>query len=127
MNKPEIILSTLNARYMHCAFALRYLYANLGVLKARACIQEFTIQQRSIDVVEQLLEQQPKIIGFSIYIWNVDETGAVIRMLKQLSPETRIVVGGPEVSFANDLPDFCQLVDHVITGPPTTIRVSGTV
>ncbi|MEM7563451.1 MAG: DUF4080 domain-containing protein [Pseudomonadota bacterium] len=117
MTQPSIILTTLNARYMHCAFALRYLYANLGELQAQAQIQEYTIAQRSIDIVEQLLSQQPRIIGFSVYIWNVSETGEVIKMLKQIAPDTRVVVGGPEVSFANDLPEFCEEVDHVITGP----------
>ena len=45
----EIILTTLNARYMHTAFGLRYLYANLDDLQSSACIEEFTIQQRPID------------------------------------------------------------------------------
>lgn len=112
-----ILLTTLNARYMHTAFALRYLYANLGELQARAKIMEFTIQQRAIDIVEQLLAQKPEIIGFSVYIWNVSETAAVITLLKQISPGTIVVVGGPEVSFANDLPDLTDQADYVVTGP----------
>ena len=58
MSDP-IVLTTLNARYMHCAFGLRYLYANLGKLQAQARLCEFTIQQRAIDIVEQLLEGRP--------------------------------------------------------------------
>ena len=113
----KILLSTLNARYMHCAFALRYLFANLGELQAQAQIREFTIQQRPIDIVEQLLEQKPKIIGFSVYIWNVSETSRVIELLKQVAPEVMVVVGGPEVSFADDLPTLADQVDYIITGP----------
>lgn len=113
----SILLTTLNARYMHCAFALRYLYANLGELQAQAQIREFTIQQRAIDIVEQLLESNPKIIGFSVYIWNVSETGQVIALLKRVSPQTRIVLGGPEVSFAGDLPEMTESADYIITGP----------
>lgn len=113
----EILLTTLNARYMHCAFGLRYLYANLGALRARAQIREFTIQQRPVDIAEQLLASRPKIIGFSIYIWNVSETSEVIALLKQVSPQTIVVAGGPEVSFANDLPDLARQVDYIITGP----------
>lgn len=112
-----ILLTTLNARYMHCAFALRYLYANLGELRAQAQIVEFTIQQRAIDIVEQLLARDPRIIGFSVYIWNVTETAAVIALLKKVSPRTIVVVGGPEVSFAQDLPALAEQVDYVITGP----------
>ena len=113
----EIILTTLNARYMHSAFGLRYLYANLEDLQARAQIQEFTIQQRPADIVEQLLALQPRIIGFSIYIWNVTETTGVIELLKQVSPQTLVIVGGPEVSFADDLPALAEQVDYIITGP----------
>jgi hypothetical protein len=112
----NILLTTLNARYMHCAFALRYLFANLGELQAQAQIREFTIQQRPADIVEQLLEQSPKIIGFSVYIWNVSETSRVIELLKQVAPEVKVVVGGPEVSFADDLPALAEQVDYIITG-----------
>jgi len=115
--KNQITLTTLNARYMHCAFGLRYLLANLGELQSVAHIREFTIQQRPIDIAEQLLAQRSKIIAFSIYIWNVSETAAVIALLKQVSPQTIIVAGGPEVSFADDLPDLATQVDYIITGP----------
>jgi radical SAM superfamily enzyme YgiQ (UPF0313 family) len=115
--KPDILLTTLNARYMHCAFGLRYLYANLGELKSQAKIVEFTIQQRPIDIVESLIKLNPEIIGFSVYIWNVVETGEVIALLKQVAPEIKLVAGGPEVSFANDLPELAKNIDYIITGP----------
>ena len=113
----EILLTTLNARYMHSAFGLRYLYANLGSLQSLARIEEFTIQQRPIDIAEKLLGSQPKIIAFSIYIWNVTETSEVIALIKAIAPQVKIIVGGPEVSFASDLPEVCEQVDFVITGP----------
>jgi radical SAM superfamily enzyme YgiQ (UPF0313 family) len=116
----SIILTTLNARYMHCAFGLRYLYANLGELQAQARIVEFTIQQRPIDIVEQLLARQPVIVGFSVYIWNVAETTQVIELMKRVAPQISVIVGGPEVSFANDLPALAELADFVVTGPGET-------
>lgn len=124
LNRPQttkmptdILLTTLNARYMHTAFALRYLYANLDELQARAQILEFTIQERAIDIAEKLLKHKPQIIGFSIYIWNVEETTEIIGLLKQIAPQIKIIVGGPEVSFANDQPALVELADYVITGP----------
>ncbi len=102
---------------MHTAFGLRYLYANLGDLKAQALLQEFTIQQRPIDIAEKLLLCQPKIIGFSIYIWNVTETSEVIALIKTIAPRVKLIIGGPEVSFPCDFPEVCDRVDHVITGP----------
>ncbi|MEQ1843553.1 MAG: Mg-protoporphyrin IX monomethyl ester oxidative cyclase, partial [Verrucomicrobiales bacterium] len=62
-NSTEILLTTINATYQHCAFGLRYLYANLEELKARTKIVEFTIQQKPRDMVETLLAHRPKIIG----------------------------------------------------------------
>ena len=116
----SIILTTLNARYMHCAFGLRYLYANLGELQAQARIVEFTIRQRPVDIVEQLLAREPEIIGFSVYIWNVTETTQVIELLKRVAPQVSVIVGGPEVSFADDLPALAELADFVVTGPGET-------
>ncbi len=113
----NILLTTLNARYMHTAFALRYLYANLKELQPRAQVREFTIQERAIDIAEKLLTLEPTIIGFSVYIWNVEETMAVIDLLKHINPDIRIVVGGPEVSFKEDLPVLAETADYVITGP----------
>ncbi|MCG6937251.1 MAG: DUF4080 domain-containing protein [Gammaproteobacteria bacterium] len=114
MNK--IILTTLNARYIHTAFGLRCLFANLGELQSSACIEEFTIQQRPIDIAEKLLSHQPKIIGFGVYIWNVAEVSRAIEILKQVSPQTVIVVGGPEVSFISDKPAVADIADYVVTG-----------
>ena len=102
---------------MHTAFGLRYLYANLDELQSQANIQEFTIRQRPIDIAEKLLDPEPIIIGFSVYIWNVTETSDVIALIKTIAPQVKIIVGGPEVSFANDLPDICKQVDFVVSGP----------
>jgi len=102
---------------MHTAFGLRYLYANLEDLRSQALLQEFTIQQRPIDIAEKLLQSQPVIIGFSIYIWNVTETSEVIALIKTIAPRVKVIVGGPEVSFPADFPEVCDRVDHVITGP----------
>ena len=41
---PELVLATLNAKYIHASFGLRCLRANLGELRARSALAEFTIQ-----------------------------------------------------------------------------------
>jgi hypothetical protein len=112
----DIILTTLNSKFIHCAFGLRYLYANLGELKQQCEIVEFTIHERPLDIVEKLLECQPKIIGFSVYIWNVVEVGQCIKLLKQINPDITIVIGGPEVSHHPDVPEWFESADYCITG-----------
>ena len=113
---PEIVLTTLTARYAHAAFGLRYLMANLGELRPRAEILEFDINQKSTDIVEAILAEDPRIVGFGIYIWNVTPATQVIAELKRLRPRIVIVLGGPEVSFETDQQEICRLADYVITG-----------
>jgi radical SAM superfamily enzyme YgiQ (UPF0313 family) len=112
----DILLATLNAKFIHCAFGLRYLFANLGELQPRAALLEFEIQQRPLDVVEALLARQPRIIGFGVYIWNVRETTEVVALLKRLAPEVIVILGGPEVCYEWEEQEIVRLADHVITG-----------
>ena len=95
----DIVLTTLNAKYIHAAFGLRYLLANLGPLQSSACLLEFDINQRPTDIVEILLARNPKIIGFGIYIWNVAPATEVVATIKRLRPDITIILGGPEVSY----------------------------
>ena len=112
----DIVLTTLNAKYIHTAFGLRYLLANLGPLRSRACLVEFDINQRPLDIAEVLLARNPKIIGFGIYIWNVEHTTEVIAAVKRVRPDIKIILGGPEVSYETENQPIVQLADHVITG-----------
>ena len=113
---PDIVLSTLNAKFIHAAFGLRYLFANLGELQPRAVIAEFDINLRPLDIAEALLAREPKILGFGIYIWNVTETTEVITAIKRIRPEIKIILGGPEVSYETEGQKIVELADHVITG-----------
>ena len=112
----DIVLTTLNAKYIHTAFGLRYLLANLGPLQPDACLAEFDINQRPLDIAEVLLARDPKIIGFGIYIWNVEPTTEVIAAIKRVRPDMKIILGGPEVSYETENQPIVQLADHVITG-----------
>ena len=111
-----IILSTLNARYAHASLGLRYLLANMGPLQPQASIQEFVIGAKTTEIVEKLLAQAPRIIGFGIYIWNVEETTRVVAMLKRVAPQVVIVLGGPEVSHESAEQQIVQLADYLVTG-----------
>jgi len=114
---PDIVLATLNARYAHASFGLRYLMANLpSDLIPRATIAEFDVNQRSINIVEKLLLQNPKIVGMGIYIWNAEQSRQVVSQLKRLRPEIAIVLGGPEVSYETEVQEICALADYVICG-----------
>ena len=113
---PKIVLATLNARYSHASFGLRYLLANLGEWRAAAVLREFTINQPRMEIVEQLLADDPEILGFGVYIWNVIETTEVIAHLRLLKPSLKIIIGGPEVSYEYEGTEIFALADHLIPG-----------
>jgi radical SAM superfamily enzyme YgiQ (UPF0313 family) len=111
-----IVLSTLNARYAHASLGLRYLLANMGTLREQTTIHEFVIGAKTTEMVERLLAAQPRIVGFGVYIWNVEETTRVVAMLRQVAPQVSIILGGPEVSHETNSQEIVRLADYVITG-----------
>ncbi len=118
---PRVVLATLNAKYIHASLGLRCLLANMDRhggdgLRAVTQLREFVIQQRPTQIVEELLALNPQVIGLGIYIWNVVETTQVLRLLKALRPDIKVVLGGPEVSHEVEAQEICRLADHVITG-----------
>jgi radical SAM superfamily enzyme YgiQ (UPF0313 family) len=110
-----ILLSTLNARYAHASLGLRYLLANMGELQECTQLQEFVIGAKTADIVEKLLAHQPRVIGFGVYIWNVEETTRVVAMLKRVAPQVVIVLGGPEVSHEPGEQAIVRLADYLVT------------
>ncbi|QOV88571.1 B12-binding domain-containing radical SAM protein [Humisphaera borealis] len=113
---PDIVLTTLNARYAHSAFGLRYLMANLGHLQDRAAIAEFDISQRPVDVLEAILARSPRIVGVGVYIWNIEQTTRLVADLKRVRPDITVILGGPEVSYETEEQEIVRTADYVITG-----------
>jgi radical SAM superfamily enzyme YgiQ (UPF0313 family) len=114
---PDIVLTTLNARYAHASFGLRYLLANLpAALRGRAEIIEFDVSQRTLDAVEAILAREPEIVGVGVYIWNAAQSLQLVADLKRLRPDLVVVLGGPEVSFECERQEIVGLADYVVTG-----------
>jgi hypothetical protein len=111
-----ILLSTLNAKFIHASVGLRYLYANMGTLQSETGIVEFEASQPAREIVESILEHNPRIVGFGVYIWNVTKTREVISFLKKIRPDLIVVIGGPEVSFEYEHQPIVALADYLITG-----------
>jgi len=111
-----ILLSTLNARYTHASLGLRYLAANMGPLQDQTTIQEFVTGAKTTDLVERILAHAPRVVGFGVYIWNVEETTRLVAMLKRVAPQVTIILGGPEVSHETGEQEIVKLADYVVTG-----------
>ena len=117
----DVVLTTLNAKYIHASLGLRYVLANMArhgseALQARTVIREYTIQRPLDEVVQELLALKPRIIGLGVYIWNVAPTTELVRQLKAQAPHIKLVLGGPEVSHEWEHQKVVALADHVITG-----------
>jgi radical SAM superfamily enzyme YgiQ (UPF0313 family) len=112
----SIVLATLNAKFIHAAVGLRYLAANMGELADRTHLLEFTIHQRPVDIVEQLLARRPTIVGLGVYIWNAEASAAVVDLIKRVAPAVVVVLGGPEVSYEYEAQPIFARADYLIRG-----------
>lgn len=109
----RILLTTLNAKYIHMNLAIRILY---GQNKQHAGLdwREFVIKEDAQKIAEACANYE--VVAFSCYIWNITQTLAVARALKGINPAVKIMLGGPEVSY--DWQDVLKLdeVDFIIVG-----------
>ncbi|MDW7674756.1 MAG: DUF4080 domain-containing protein [Bacillota bacterium] len=96
----RVLLSTLNAKYIHTSLALRYLTASIkdepGIEAIRS---EFTINTPLEEVLGELYIKQPDVVAFSCYIWNTDSILQLVKSLKKVAPNIVFILGGPEVSY----------------------------
>lgn len=112
----NIVLATLNAKYIHTNLALRCLKVSAQP-EFNPTIAEYTIKDPSFNIVSDIYLKKPKVVGFSCYIWNIEETLKVVRLLKRVSPETIIVLGGPEVSYdSNYWLRRMEEIDFIVMG-----------
>lgn len=112
----NIICATLNAKYIHTNIAIRYLKA-YAAPEYDIVLAEYTIKDPIINIVTDLIQKKPRVIGFSCYIWNIEETIKVIKMIKKIDSSITIVVGGPEVTY--DYMDWMAQVkefDYIVIG-----------
>ncbi len=113
----DILLVAVNARYGHCAYAARSLLANLGGLAASARILETDLDITPLQLASQILASRPRIVGFSVYLWNLRLIEATARILRTVAPELRLAAGGPELTA--DYAD-AEFFDTVIIGEGET-------
>lgn len=113
----KILLTTLNAKYIHTNLAIRLLF-QLNKHRDGLEWKEFTINQKREEVADFCADFD--VIAFSCYIWNITQTLEAARLIKQMNPHAKILLGGPEVSY--DWQDIIEKeeVDFIITGEGET-------
>jgi len=110
----------LNSKYVHTNIALRYIKAYVekyAVSKNKILLSEFTINNTLDQILEKLYMTQADYIVFSVYIWNVEIVLKLIKELKKVGKKSKIVFGGPEVSYnSEELMKKYPEIDYIISG-----------
>lgn len=94
----NVICSTLNAKYIHTNLAIRLLKAYASP-EFNIHLKEFTMKDPALNIVSELYQLHPHVVGFSCYIWNIEKIKELVNLLKKVDPALMIVLGGPEVSY----------------------------
>ena len=107
----KTVLVGINSKYIHPNLAIRYLKANCDF---PVDIKEFTIKDSKEYIYNNIIEAKPDILGFSVYIWNVEIIKSLLFRLKSEASEIKIVLGGPEVSYDSDEMFNDYSIDYII-------------
>jgi hypothetical protein len=113
----RILLTTLNAKYIHTNLAIRLLY-ELNQDHKGLEWKEFTIKEPKEEVAKECAAFD--VVAFSCYIWNITQTLAVAKKIKELNPNITILLGGPEVSYEYEDVISLPEVDYIIVGEGET-------
>lgn len=119
-SRPLVALIACNARFAHSNLALRLLvtYARQhGFRAADFCLQEYTINDRPLPLLQRLFGLQANVYAFSCYIWNIQLISQLSAWLRKIRPDCRIIWGGPQASQeASQVLAANAAVDWIIAG-----------
>ncbi|MBF0501568.1 MAG: B12-binding domain-containing radical SAM protein [Candidatus Riflebacteria bacterium] len=115
----QVVLVALNTRHTHSSLSLACLQSYWNRLPKRPPIEcmDFDMNKGTDALIQELILRRPRLIGFSVYIWSLVSALTVSGAVKAALPDTRIVFGGPEVSFeAEALMTTYPWIDAVVRG-----------
>lgn len=95
----KILLAAYNAKYIHSNLAVYNLKSCSGKYSPNVVIKEYTINQIRDDILKDIYLEQPDVICFSCYIWNISFVKELVPDLKKILPHVDFWAGGPEVSY----------------------------
>ena len=100
----NILLTAINAKYIHsnpAVYSLRAYACRYGGSRYEEEIRiaEYTINQPVDEILMDIYERCPDILCISCYLWNISYVEQLIREIPKVLPETKIWLGGPEVSY----------------------------
>ncbi len=138
----KILLTAINAKYIHSNLAVYSLRAYARAYQDQVELKEFTINQKKEQILKGIYQSKPDVLCISCYIWNISLVLEVVQEIFKILPETRIWLGGPEVSYhAKELLEqypqlagimkgegeqtFLELVHHYVDGDVALRQIAG--
>lgn len=138
----KILLTAINAKYIHSNLAVYSLRAYAGAYAGQIRIVEFTINNYMDDLLQAIYREKPDFIGFSCYIWNINLIDRLCIELRKVLPEVKIWLGGPEVSYdakerlmthpaidgimiGEGEETFLEIMDYYLAGERTLSQIQG--
>ena len=121
----KFLLTAINAKFIHSNPAIYSLRAGAGEkLQPYVELAEFTINESLESILEGIWKRQPKVIGFSCYIWNWKLIREILTELPKILPDTEIWLGGPEVTYDGPglLREFPQVIGIMVGEGEVTFR-----
>ena len=121
----KFLLTAINAKFIHSNPAIYSLRAGAGEkLQPYVELAEFTINESLESILEGIWKRQPKVIGFSCYIWNWKLIREILTELPKILPDTEIWLGGPEVTYDGPglLREFPQVTGIMVGEGEVTFR-----
>jgi radical SAM superfamily enzyme YgiQ (UPF0313 family) len=115
----KTLIAAINSKYIHSCLAAWYLKASCDEGCGNVIVREYTINQRHDDIFHALYLEKTDVIAFSCYIWNIGQVLALTADIKKAAPDTKVILGGPEVSFD------CDKIMHENPGVDFIIRGEG--
>lgn len=113
----KVLLTTLNAKYVHANLALKYLYTAAKKTGIDVEIREFTINNEMGYIYGEIVRGGYDLVCFSCYIWNIEKTKELAADVKRACPKLKILLGGPEVSYeAADFLEENDWADCILRG-----------
>ncbi|MEW8507037.1 MAG: DUF4080 domain-containing protein [Candidatus Thiodiazotropha sp.] len=141
-----IALVALHAGFSHSSLALQSIaaYAKPEPYYDQLRLFETLVNTKHQQLLEELVALQPRIVGFSTYLWNIQAAIHLSKLLKQLLPDLIVVFGGPEAgprgrSLLAETPSldfviqgegeaaFNDLVRFILYGDGSLEKISGLV
>ncbi len=112
----KVVLFAMNGSFSHSNLAIRCLRDPLERAGFEVVLVEHTLRDRTSHILEHLYRENADIYGFSSYIWNIEPMLTLAQTLKGLLPKSRIVLGGPEVSYGLERFEDASWIDAIVRG-----------